>query len=218
MNLANTLNEICHCKALNWDSLHEYFYKKIDENFNPIKNHSSSLFSDYPFFISEKSLEKIQGFILIYESLLKNPLYLEKVGKSEYSTITVREKGILCCYDFHLLDDFPKLIEINTNAGGAMLNMALSQNIFQCCKESFTSLHQNRDFYSEKAFLSMFRDEYKTCFPERELKKLLIVDEKPKEQFLYSEFLLYKALLESDGIEVFIAEPEDLGWREKTVF
>jgi hypothetical protein len=42
-------------------------------------------------------------------------------------------------YDFHLAPDGPRLIEINTNAGGAFLNAALARAHHACC-ESMGSL------------------------------------------------------------------------------
>ncbi|MER9685145.1 hypothetical protein [Mesorhizobium sp. M0139] len=38
-------------------------------------------------------------------------------------------------YDFHLDDDGPKLIEVNTNAGGAFLNALLAKAQKACCSE-----------------------------------------------------------------------------------
>lgn len=35
--------------------------------------------------------------------------------------------GALMGYDFHLGEDGPKLIEVNTNAGGAFLNVLLAR-------------------------------------------------------------------------------------------
>jgi hypothetical protein len=37
-------------------------------------------------------------------------------------------------YDFHLSPDGPRLIEINTNAGGAFLNAALARAHHACCE------------------------------------------------------------------------------------
>ena len=47
--------------------------------------------------------------------------------------------GVFMGYDFHLGPDGPRLIEINTNAGGAFLNAALARAHRACC-ESMGSL------------------------------------------------------------------------------
>src|SRR5690606_7254640 len=42
-------------------------------------------------------------------------------------------QGVFMGFDFHLCDTGPQLIEINTNAGGAMLNRALAHAQQACC-------------------------------------------------------------------------------------
>src|SRR5690606_24537928 len=44
-------------------------------------------------------------------------------------------RSVFLGYGFHLTPSGPKLIEINTNAGGAMLNAALLQAAKACCVE-----------------------------------------------------------------------------------
>ena len=44
-------------------------------------------------------------------------------------------RGVFMGYDFHLAADGPKLIEINTNAGGAFLNALLAKAQRACCTE-----------------------------------------------------------------------------------
>lgn len=41
--------------------------------------------------------------------------------------------GVLMGYDFHLAAEGPKLIEVNTNAGGAFLNALLAKAQRACC-------------------------------------------------------------------------------------
>ena len=43
--------------------------------------------------------------------------------------------GVLMGYDFHLNEEGPKLIEINTNAGGAFLNVHLARAQAACCAD-----------------------------------------------------------------------------------
>ncbi|MFP3458556.1 hypothetical protein R0J89_20105, partial [Psychrobacter sp. SIMBA_152] len=44
--------------------------------------------------------------------------------------------GALMGYDFHLGRDGPQLIEVNTNAGGAFLNVLLARAQKRCCNAS----------------------------------------------------------------------------------
>jgi hypothetical protein len=99
--------------------------------------------------------------------------------------------GVFMGYDFHLTPDGPRLIEINTNAGGGLL-AALQAD------------EKNRGDVLA-AYVAMFRAE---C--PRELKALAIVDEQPDGQYLYPEFLGFKQLFEVHGITVVICDPAEL--------
>ena len=43
------------------------------------------------------------------------------------------QQGVFFGYDFHIQSDGPRLIEINTNAGGAFLNIAARDAQLACC-------------------------------------------------------------------------------------
>ena len=96
--------------------------------------------------------------------------------------------GAFYGYDFHLSPSGPKLIEINTNAGGGLL-----------------AARRFGRADVEKAFVDMFRAE---CTGP--LRALAIVDEAPEKQYLYPEFLLFQALFAQHGIEACICAPADL--------
>ncbi len=96
--------------------------------------------------------------------------------------------GVFMGYDFHLTPDGPRLIEINTNAGGGLLAA------LQAGREDVLA-----------AYVAMFRAE---C--PRELKALAIVDEQPAGQYLYPEFLGFRTLLEAQGIATLICDPAEL--------
>ncbi|MEW6164319.1 MAG: hypothetical protein AB1642_04575 [Pseudomonadota bacterium] len=108
--------------------------------------------------------------------------------------------GVFMGYDFHLTPDGPKLIEINTNAGGGLL----------------AALQAGRDDVLA-AYAAMFRAE---C--PRELKTVAIVDEAPEGQYLYPEFLGFRQLFAAHGIETAICDPAALLlchgnlWHEET--
>ena len=51
--------------------------------------------------------------------------------------------GVFMGYDFHLAADGPKLIEINTNAGGAFLNALLAKAQRACCAEIEVALSKS---------------------------------------------------------------------------
>jgi len=100
--------------------------------------------------------------------------------------------GVLLGYDFHLGPEGPRLIEINTNAGGLML-LADAPG---------------------EAVRAMFLEEWRRAGHAGPLGAVAIVDDQPHEQFLYPEFLRLQALLNHHGIETFIAAPEELQYTQ----
>jgi len=100
-------------------------------------------------------------------------------------------RGVFMGYDFHLTPAGPKLIEINTNAGGA-----------------WVAAQQAGRGDVEATFVAMFRAEAERA--GRPLRTLAIVDEAPETQFLYPEFLAFRDLFERHGIQTVICDPRDL--------
>jgi len=72
-------------------------------------------------------------------------------------------RGVFQGFDFHLDADGPKLIEINTNAGGALLNAALARAQDACCQEMEWTRHPKLALNSlEDQFVEMFRNEWRS--------------------------------------------------------
>ncbi len=115
-------------------------------------------------------------------------------------------------YDFHLSPDGPKLIEINTNAGGVLINAYLSQAQRLCC----TTVEQAEVHSGDPAaaimesYLQDWRRQRKNGQPET----IAIVDEDPVRQFFYPELLLFKSLFERNGVRAIIAPPDKLKHRD----
>jgi len=114
-------------------------------------------------------------------------------------------------YDFHLGSDGPKLIEINSNAGGALLNAVLAQAQRACCPEveAFVTGPVSLDAL-EKTFVDMFRREWASQRGDAPLSSIAIVDETPASQYLYPEFLLFQELFRRAGVEALVVAPEEL--------
>lgn len=126
--------------------------------------------------------------------------------------------GVFMGYDFHLTEAGPRLIEINTNAGGALLNglhtAALCPPVRLDCRCS--------DLLSVEAMeariVRTFRAEYEAVRGAgAPLRRIAIADERPTEQFLREEFDLFRRLFEKSGIEARICDTADLvrdgdGW------
>jgi hypothetical protein len=113
-------------------------------------------------------------------------------------------------YDFHVTATGPKLIEVNTNAGGAFLNAALARAQRVCCDEAHVpfEISPSQDFGSK--IVDMFIDEWQRQRGSGRPTMIGIVDDAPEEQYLFPEFRLAKALLEEYGFETVIADAKEL--------
>jgi hypothetical protein len=110
-------------------------------------------------------------------------------------------------YDFHIGGAGPRLIEINTNAGGAFLNIAARDAQVACCDASLDYLRQLATGPQlEEVVIEMFRHEWRLARGDVPLRSVAIVDDAPESQFLYPEFLLAQKMFESRGIVTRIAD------------
>ncbi len=120
-------------------------------------------------------------------------------------------------YDFHIAPDGPKLIEINTNAGGAFLNAVIVSAMQACCDEVDRAFFtRNPNAFSDH-IISMVNAEWALQGLTRPLHHVVIVDDDPQSQYLYPEFKLAQALLERAGFLVTIADPSELNWDGTTL-
>lgn len=80
------------------------------------------LFSNTPVFIPSSDLEAMERIVQAIESAVKLPSYRERVlsWAPEIAHFNPGPVGAFMGYDFHLSPDGPRLIEINTNAGGGV--------------------------------------------------------------------------------------------------
>jgi hypothetical protein len=108
------------------------------------------------------------------------------------------------CFDFHITPGGPRLIEINSNAGGAFLNIAAQDSYRACCLAAGGVAH------GEAEIISMFEREWRLARGASTLRSIAIVDENPRAQYLYPEFQLAKRLFEARGIRTRIVDPAEL--------
>jgi glutathione synthase/RimK-type ligase-like ATP-grasp enzyme len=118
--------------------------------------------------------------------------------------------GVFMGFDFHLTDAGPKLIEVNTNAGGAFLNNLLARAQSSCCSPMDVQGEGvlSRNFPVD--VVRMFEMEWRLQGRERPLHRIAIVDDQPEEQYLYPEFILARQMLTRAGYDAVIASPETL--------
>lgn len=112
--------------------------------------------------------------------------------------------ALMMGYDFHLTADGPRLIEVNTNAGGgyiAWLSEAQAQG------HDLIDLSQRIQERLFATFLQEWRD---YSAGQTALQRVVLVDENPQEQPLYPEMLACRDWLRDQGLTAEIAAPEQL--------
>jgi hypothetical protein len=208
------LNESCFCITLDRKALQSSLQLEAADldygaNFVSARQH---LFSNTPVFLPRSSLEEMHGIVSAIEAASRLEGYRNaalfwgpKIAQKDYGPA-----GAFMGYDFHLDGSGPKLIEINTNAGGAFLNAMLVRAQRACCTELEQSFRQAELDDFESQVVEMFRSEWLRQRGGGSLRRLAIVDESPVEQYLYPEFVLARQILRRHGIETVIADANDL--------
>lgn len=133
-----SLNRGCFCISLNADALKREFETDSETRslYPLILEKCPHMFAAMPVFVSRYHLDRMAAIIRAAQMVIALPAYREIV--LEWAPQVARfdasgARGVFLSYDFHVTDAGPKLIEINTNAGGALLNAALARAQRACC-------------------------------------------------------------------------------------
>jgi len=209
-SVAEALNKECFCITLDRPALH---YALLRDSGNTITQElidaRPNLFSNAPMFLSAELLAQMHSTVRAIESVARLPMYREYIA-AQSPAIAQHESGplgVFMGYDFHLSANGPRLIEINTNAGGAFLNAALANAQRACCIEMETCMDLNDD--NDKfdwAFWNMFLNEWHLQGRAGSPTRVAIVDEQPEEQYLYPEFQLARDFFERHAVEAVIVD------------
>lgn len=177
------------------------------------------------FFANYANLETIKLPKNIIEQMQNLITAVEKVitisNEKNNNSSNIRNdnlKGIFMGYDFHLQNNnenkniTPKLIEINTNAGGAFLNLCLLNAIYKNDKNNVADKLANE-------FVAMFKNEFAIFSNnQKNLQTIAIVDENLSEQFLYPEFEICQKILAKNNIQTIISSPENLSIQNNNLY
>lgn len=214
-SLANTLNRHCHCISVDHDVLQESLETRLGEAgaWSRLQESHPSLLADTPVFVSRDHIAQMQALIDAVGRVVSLKTYRDEVCRwaPPIAHNDPGTSGVFFGYDFHLTRAGPRLIEINTNAGGALLLLEVASAQQACCAEVENFVTGRVDTTRlDQAFVDMFRNELSAAHPEQELHRVAIVDENPKEQYLSPEFSLFKRMFERHGIDAIVCGPDDL--------
>jgi len=169
--------------------------------FDQLAARQPQLFSAADIRVDKAQFEAMAEIVGAIEMVLALPAFRAEVlaRAPESARWPVAARSVFMGYDFHLTPAGPKLIEINTNAGGGLLNAYL------------LAAHGHADeaarFVAD--ILEMFRAEWRLERGGAPLRRIAIVDEAPAGQFLAPEFELFRDLFTANGIDAVIADPAE---------
>ncbi len=212
------LNRMCRCLTLDEGALRRALETALDVrglSHAMIETHPH-LFASLPVFIARDQLEHMARVIRAVESVVETLVYRSAAlsWAPDIASFDPGPRGGLLSYDFHLTPAGPQLIEINTNPGGALLNAVLGRAQRGCCADAaglMTAPMEPGDV--EEALFEVFMTEWRLRRGTAVLRSVAIVDEKPEQQYLYPEFLLFRQLLRRHDIEAVICDPRELSTR-----
>lgn len=206
-DLSDRLNKNCFCVTLDLPSLREALEHEAGEPafFETLIRPRGHLFSQVPVFLSSTAVDEMRKVVVAVETTVQRTAYkaavlpwAPEIARADHGPLEA-----LMGYDFHLGEDGPRLIEINTNAGGAFLNAFLARAQRACCAEM--EIPPTLLSFEDAAF-RMFQNEWIRQRGTGAPQCIAIVDDSPPEQYLYPEFVLARQVLAARGIDAIIAD------------
>ena len=210
---SDALNRECFCLSLDQVALAQALDSELGRRglSAMVRERCPYLFAAQPVFVAASQLQRMAQVVSAIESVVALPAYREQVLAAAPAIARLGAdgpRGAFFGYDFHLDQGRLGLIEINTNAGGAMLNAALARAHRACCAAMSATVPTLAGVaVFEQRIVEMFRHEWHLAGGTRPLASIAIVDETPEEQYLYPEFLLFQQLFERHGLSAVIATP-----------
>ncbi|HSG88149.1 MAG TPA: hypothetical protein VLA56_02995 [Pseudomonadales bacterium] len=211
---ADRLNADCFCLGTDLDALHAWLDRDLQALGlrQPVLDTHPHLFSAAPVFVEREQLDAMLAIIAAVEAVVALPAWQRRVLEDAPAIARPQPPvhGLLQGYDFHLTAAGPRLIEINSNAGGALLNLELIRAQRACCDEVADLISGPNTGCSAQDILDMFLQAWRDARGDAPLRRIAIVDTDPEAQYLYPEFLLFQRLFEAHGIAAVIADPATL--------
>jgi hypothetical protein len=214
---AERFNADCNCVSLDRERLRAELESEAPGFYGEVLESRPHLFSDSMVFVSGAHIGRMAHVVAAIERIAALPGYRQHVlaYAPAIAGHTPRAAGVFLGYDFHLDESGPQLIEINTNAGGGLLNAVLARAQQACCERTEALLPGLlAGDKPEHLFIEMFRSEWCAERGDRPLRSVAIVDDEPAGQYLYPEFVLFQRLFERHGVTARICDPRQLQRRD----
>jgi hypothetical protein len=153
------------------------------------------------------ALRRMLELLRLLDRMSRCPAYRAEVYPQvpEVARFDPGHDAVMMCYDFHLAGDIPRLIEVNTNAGGGLLAYLAHDPSLPIEPASLKVNLKERLLQTFADEIHQFSGGSKTR-PER----IVIVDDEPTEQFLYPEMCAFADLFNAWGVAADIVDPRQL--------
>ncbi len=210
-SIARVLNENCQCITLDEPALDRALREACaGVGVEDLASSHPHLFSHSAVFVERATLERMREVIAAVERVVSLPSYRARVlaDAHPHAQRSSAARGAFLGFDFHLSEAGPQLIEINTNAGGGLLNALLRRAQRACCEPVARCLRD--DGGEARAFLAMIEQEWQLARGARPLRTIAVVDDDPEGQYLYPEFRIFQCLAEAAGYRCLISDAREL--------
>lgn len=219
---AETLNQECDCAVADVPELRRGLETVLSGRMPAtLAETHPHLFSDAPVFVDRHHASDMRNLVEAVYRVAALPGYVAAVLGSAPPIAAIEQPslGVFNGFDFHLTPDGPRLIEINTNAGGALLNVFARAQQATCCAY-IPGLPEGRAEAAaiEAEIIAMFLSEWRQARAGETPRTIAIVDSEPASQFLYPEFLLFQQLFERNGIDALVVDPAALEFTAEGLF
>ena len=188
---AEKLNRDCFCFPLDTGTLKSAIGQS-QPNVKPLLEKPGNLFANSGVLLAAEEIDTMLDVVSAFESLVKLPAYRgEKITDGSNLSQWRSGHGFLMGYDFHLGSNGPRLIEINTNAGGAFIVNEMTNHyrhvLPECCDFQSPAHHQQQ---LESLLINEWHSAGRQSAPQR----AAIVDDQPQSQYLYPDMLIAKTI------------------------
>lgn len=216
--LADRLNRYCQCYRPDLDSTASAeAARRLSPSTLERLTSQSALYAATVAFVDAEQVTAIRALIRLIDRLAATPEWATLLGLP--APDPRRGPGLLMGYDFHVTADGCRLIEINTNAGGAVPSALALLALKDCCerarlwREAFLRLP-----YPAEDRLATLLDlplaEWRALRGDTLPRRVAIVDTDPPGQALYAEFLAYAESIRAAGVACDILDPSALRWAD----
>jgi hypothetical protein len=167
------------------------------------RDHISAAVVDLPV----AALRRMLALVRLLDRFSRTQLYCERIlaEAPEVARFDPGHDAVMMAYDFHLAAEGPKLIEVNTNAGGSLLALMAQRSSTPTRAADLPQKLRER-------LLRTFADEFRRFSGGRSDKpeRIVILDEDPASQYLYPEMQAFAELFRCWGVAAEVVAPEQL--------